>query len=264
VATGGKTTGYDLFEYQLYQLPAADEFMVLQLTLADEEGESVDVESGKMSIIMKGKPVFRTSVKGNAGCMTPAATEPAGKTKPEKTTADTTAISVDPTPGMFERYAVPAKQVPAKILKAAQKQFGCEAVIQRLGVTGFQLSEESAIWQLPCGEYAKTKSTNVTSAVYALVYLPKPEADFTFLPFKLPKGTNRSLGDHALMDPKWDMKTRTVTGIHMEGDGTDCGQFERYQVTEEGGFKLLEFRAKDACDGKSVKPQDFPLVFKAR
>ncbi len=76
VATGGKTTGYDLYEYQVYQLPAANEFVILQLTLAEEEGESVDVEAGKMTVIMKGKPHFRTSVKGNAGCNTPAAPEP--------------------------------------------------------------------------------------------------------------------------------------------------------------------------------------------
>ncbi|PPD30237.1 MAG: hypothetical protein CTY20_04060 [Hyphomicrobium sp.] len=75
VATGGKTTGYDLYEYQVYQLPAANEFVILQLTLAEEEGEAVDVEAGKMTVIMKGKPAFRTSVKGNAGCNTPASTE---------------------------------------------------------------------------------------------------------------------------------------------------------------------------------------------
>ena len=77
VATGGKTTGYDLYEYQLYKLPAENEFVVMNLTLADEEGESVDVLSGVMILIMRGKPVFRATVKGNAGCATPAATSAA-------------------------------------------------------------------------------------------------------------------------------------------------------------------------------------------
>jgi hypothetical protein len=79
VAKGGKTTGYDLFEFQLYQLPAPNEYVVLQLKLAEEQGESVDVEAGKMIVIMDGKPVFRTSVKGNAGCMTAAAAAPPPK-----------------------------------------------------------------------------------------------------------------------------------------------------------------------------------------
>lgn len=263
VATGGKTTGYDLYEYQLYQLPAANEFVVLQLKLAEEAGESVDVESGVMIIIMRGKPVFRATVKGNAGCMTPAAAEPARKSG---------AVAADPAkasakappepevgPGMFERYAVPPAQVPAKLTAAAKKQFGCEVATMKRGVTAFQLSEESAIWQIPCGDYGAK-----SSAVYALVYIPDPATQYSFLPLTLPKGVTRGLGDHALMDPKWDMKTRIVTGIHTEGNGSDCGQFERYQVTEEGGFRLIEFRSKDTCDGKSMKPQDFPLVYKAK
>lgn len=267
VATGGKTTGYDLYEYQLYQLPAENEFVMLQLKLAEAEGESVDVESGIMIVIMKGKPFFRATVKGNAGCYTPAAparksdASPAGSKAVATLSQPTPPPEVEPYvgPGMFERYPARASDVPAKMLNAAKKQFGCEPATMKKGVTAFQLSEEAAMWQIPCGDYG-TK----TSAVYALVYVPDPSADYKFLPLTLPKGVNRGLGDHALMDPKWDMKTRTVTSIHTEGDGTDCGQYERYRVTEEGGFQLVEFRAKDQCDGKSVKPQDFPLVFKAK
>lgn len=88
VATGGKTTGYGLYEYQVYQLPAEKEFVILQLKLAEEEVESVDVESGVMIIIMKGKPVFRATVKGNAGCNTPpaiAVSDPPVKPSPPRT-----------------------------------------------------------------------------------------------------------------------------------------------------------------------------------
>lgn len=84
VATGGKTTGYGLYEYQLYQMPAPNEFVVLHLKLEEEQGEAVDVDSGKLIVIMDGKPVFRASVKGNAGCMTPAAT---GTGAPAKTSS---------------------------------------------------------------------------------------------------------------------------------------------------------------------------------
>jgi hypothetical protein len=254
VAKGGRTTGYDLYEYQLYTLPAANEFVVLHLKLADEMGEAVEVESGTMTIVMKGKPLFRAGVKGGAGCMTPAAPETAAK--PAATAKPAAAVEVGP--GMFYQYPVRPQQVPAKITQAAAKQFGCETVAVRKGVTAFQLSEESAIWQIPCGENA-----GKVSAVYALVYLPDPAKDYTFLKLPMPKGINRALGDNTLMDPKWDIKTRTVTGIHTEGNGADCGQYERYQVTEEGGFKLLEFRSKDMCDGKKMNPRDFPLRFKA-
>jgi hypothetical protein len=122
-----------------------------------------------------------------------------------------------------------------------------------------QLSEEAAIWQIPCGDYGAK-----SSAIYAMVYIPDPSADVKFLKLNLPDGIKRSLGDHALMDPSWDMKSRTVTGIHTEGNGSDCGQYERYEVSDEGEFRLVEFREKTTCDGQSMAPKDFPLVFTAR
>lgn len=253
VATGGRTTGYNLFEYQLYKMPAADEFVILQLKLAEEEGESVDVTGGTMSIMMKGKAVFRASVKGNAGCNTAAATG-TGKvaSAPPPTTNNDMA-------GMFQRYPVEAKSVPRKILQEAGKKFGCEASTMRGRVTGFQMSEESAIWQIPCGSYDKR-----TTAVFALVYLTDPAAQYEFLPLKWPKSQNRSLGDHAMMAPQWAMKTRTVTSIYTEGNGKDCGSLERHKLTEEGRFQLVELRSRDTCDGKSVGAENFPQVFKAK
>jgi hypothetical protein len=260
VATGGKTTGYNLFEYQLYKMSAADEFVVLQLKLAPEEGESVDVEDGSMSIIMKGKPVFRATVKGNAGCNTPAAPDTKAPPKkraeaPIKTNNETAGTEFA---GMFERYAVRAQSVPRKMTQEAAKKFGCEAATMRGAVIGFQMSEESAIWQIPCGDYGDKKS-----AVFALVYLTDPAAQYEFLPFKFPKGENRGLGDHAMMAPTWDMKTRTVRSVNTEGNGKDCGTIERHQVTAEGGFKLVELRSRMMCDGKSVGAENFPVVFKA-
>jgi hypothetical protein len=244
VATGGKTTGYNLYEYQLYRMPNENEFVILDLQLADEEGESVNVVSGVMILIVKGKPVFRATVKGNAGCATAA--------EPESTEVG---------PGMFERYPVRPEEVPAKITAAAKKQFGCESALVQKGVMAFQLSEEAAIWQIPCGDYG-----DKSSAVYAIVYIPDPSADFKFMKLRLPSGVERSLGDHALMDPTWDMKSRTVTGIHTEGNGSDCGQYERYQVTSKGEVELslVEFREKTTCDGQTIAPKDFPLVFTAR
>jgi hypothetical protein len=251
VATGGRTTGYNLFEYQLYKMPAADDFVVLQLKLAAEEGESVDVTGGTMSIVMKGKPVFRASVKGNAGCNTPAAAGTGKAAAPPSTNNDLA--------GMFQRYPVDAKSVPRKMLQEAGKKFGCEAATMRGRVTGFQMSEESAIWQIPCGTYDKR-----TSAVFALVYLTDPAAQYEFLPFKWPKGQNRGLGEHAMMAPQWDMRTRMVTSVYTEGNGKDCGSLERHKVTPEGGFQLVELRSRDACDGKSVGAENFPVVFKAK
>lgn len=119
VATGGKTTGYDLYEYQLYRMPTPGEFVVMDLKLAEEEGESVDVISGTVILIMKGKPVFRATVKGNAGCMTPAAVAPARKPAPA------------PTAGAAKSASSPPKNALAACEAAAEKaneptNFACD------------------------------------------------------------------------------------------------------------------------------------------
>jgi hypothetical protein len=254
VATGGKTTGYGLFPYQLYKMAGADDFVLLDLKLADEQGEAVDIESGTMSIIMKGRQVFRASVKGGAGCNTSAAAEP-----PAKRTEAPAPVTNNDMAGMFERYAVRKEQVPRAMTQAMAKQFGCEPKTMAGAVIGFQMSEESAIWQIPCGDYGTTKS-----AVFALVYVTDPAKQYSFIPFKFPKGVNRGLGDHAMMEPKWDIKARIVTSTNTEGNGKDCGSVERHRVTAEGGFQLLELKSREHCDGKNVGAENFPVVFKAK
>ena len=253
VATGGKNNGYNLFEYQLYKLPEADEFVVLELKLAPLEGESVEIDDGTMSVIMKGKQIFRASVKGNAGCNTPAASEPPPSGSEKKNAVDSTS------PGQFERYTVRSQHVPRSLVQMAIKRFGCEVAVLKGAVLGFQMSEESAIWQIPCGDYGTQKS-----AVFALVYLTDPAKEFSFLPFKWSKGQNRNLGDYAMMAPHWDIKARTVTSTYTEGNGKDCGSVERHRVTAEGSFELVELRAREACDGKAIGSENFPIVFKAK
>jgi len=84
VATGGNTTGFGVFEYQLYQLPEPNEFVVLELQLAEKELGSVDIGAGKLTVILEGKPIFRVAVKGKAGCMSPDADVPLAKDNPAK------------------------------------------------------------------------------------------------------------------------------------------------------------------------------------
>jgi len=82
VATGGKTTGFGVFEYQLYQLPEPNEFVVLELQLAEKKIGAVDIGAGKLTVVLDGKPIFRVAVKGKAGCMTPDTVPPLAKDSP--------------------------------------------------------------------------------------------------------------------------------------------------------------------------------------
>ncbi len=250
VATGGKGSGYGLFEYQLYKGAGPDEFLIIELKLGEIEGEAVDIESGTMSVVLKGRQVFRAAVKGGAGCMTPPA---AAQRSPERAPA-----APVKGPAMFDRYPVRANLVPPEIVRAAQQRFGCVPELLRANAVGYALSEESAIWQLGCERFAYQ-----ASSVYALVHAQMPGKEFRFLEFKPPRGRERPTAAAVLLNPEWNVQTRTVTSIARGRTQGDCGTLERYRVTETGDFALVEYREKKDCDGVVGKPQDWPLVFRA-
>lgn len=265
VAAGGKTNGYALHEHQLYKLPGDGEYVVLDLTLGELEGEAVEITGGTMTVVMRGKQVFRASVKGGAGCMTAAAPAPPPAPPPAPAAAMVQAKpaavpQASGTPGMFERYPVRMAQVPKGFVQTVQKKFSCNPdFIARVGITGFQMSEESAIWQIPCDSFAYQ-----STAVFALVYLPDPNANLTFLTFQGIKGKERTTEPGTLVDPEWDVRSRTVKSVSLGRAAGDCGVFERYRVTPEGRFELMEYREKDSCDGKPTKPETYPLLYRAR
>lgn len=248
VAVGGaKEFGYKTFPYQLYKMDKEDSFLILDLKLEDEPGEVVDVTGGTLTIVRPKLPPFALSVKGNAGCNTPAA---AGKSvAPAKSNAADV-------PGMFEKYAVRPATVPAAVKRAAKQKFQCADKAMAGPVNGYQMSEESALWEIPC-----ELNGGQMAHIYAHVYIPDPASQYTFRTFEAPKGKSRIGTPDTLAGPVWDLKTRTVTSVTLEGVG-DCGIYERHRVTSEGAFTLVEFREKTKCDGKKMPPKDFPLVFR--
>jgi hypothetical protein len=273
VATGGKTTGYGIFERQLYKLPGENDFVILDLKPEPEMGEAVDIDLGRLTVVMDGRQHFRMAVKGNAGCMTPAAPAPApgkrteapaaapaapAKAAPVQVAAAKPAAPV-PGPAMFRKYTPRAGQVPKGIWLEAERGFGCQPHMQRVGVTGYQMSEESAIWEIPCESFAYQ-----ASSIFALVYLPSPLDNLTFISVPNPPGKMRTGSPSQLLNPVWDVKSRTVTSIGLGRAMGDCGVRERHRVTEAGEFELVEYREKEKCDGKTGSPETWPLLFRAR
>ncbi|MFY8113964.1 MAG: Gfo/Idh/MocA family protein [Rhabdaerophilum sp.] len=68
VGAGGKPEGYGVHPFQLYKMPDEQGYVVLDLKLEPEQGEAVEISSGKLMVTMLGKLAFRASVKGSAGC----------------------------------------------------------------------------------------------------------------------------------------------------------------------------------------------------
>jgi hypothetical protein len=256
IAVGGaKEFGYKTFPYALYKMEKEESFLIMDLKLEDTPGEVLDVTGGTMTIVRSKLPPFIAEVKGNAGCNTPAAAASVPRA-PAPPPAPARAPAIEP-PAMFEKYSVRAASVPAKLRGEAVKSIGCNDKLTRLPVVGYSLSEESAIWEITCNEYAG----GTPSTIFALVYTPDPARQYTILKPDIPKGKNRQGHLAELLDVKWDMKTRIVTASYTEGE-SQCGMFERHQLSADGTFVLLEYREKTQCEGKPMKPAEFPLVYR--
>ncbi len=255
IAAGGKTASHGLAEYQFYKGPGPDEFLILELKLGSVEGDAVGIEGGTMTVVMKGRQVFRAAVKGSAGCQGKAA--PGAAQNPASAQGS---HRRDPAPAAipFDRYAVRANIVPIEIIRAAQQSFGCAAELMRSSAVGFVISPEAAVWQMGCERVGYQ-----TSSVFALVQFEMPGRNYRFLEFRSPRGRERTIGSALLLDPEWNLPTRTVTSIVRGRAQGDCGTLERHRVTESGEFVLTEYREKKDCDGIGSQPQDWPLVFRA-
>ncbi len=261
IAVGGaKEFGYKTFPSALYRMDKEESFLIMDLKLEDSPGEVVDVVGGTMTVIRPKLPPFIAEVKGNAGCNTPAAPAPAPKAQAPAPVAAAPAPAnrapaITP-PAMFEKYPVRQASVPARLRNEAIKSIGCNDKLTRLPITGYSLSEEAALWEITCNEYAG----DVPSKIFALVYTPDPGKQFTILKPPIPKGKQRQGNIAELLDVKWDMRNRIVTASYTEGDGA-CGMYERHQL-EDGNFVLLEYREKVDCGGKPMKASEFPLVYR--
>lgn len=257
VAVGGaKEFGYKTFPNALYKAEKDDSYLIFELKLEDSPGEVMDVTGGTMTVIRPKMPPFVSSVKGNAGCNTPAATGIGAPVPRAAAPAPQQKQETNPI-GSFAPYPVRGNEVPARMRAEAVKAAGCKDANLRKGGTGYSMSEESAIWELMCEEY-----TGGPGKIMVLVYTPDPAQNYTFLRFEVPKGKERQTNIREIVNPKWDLKARIITSVVTEGNGRDCGIYERHKLNEEGKFELIEYREKTMCDGKSMDPKDFPLVYR--
>jgi hypothetical protein len=256
VAVGGtKEFGYKTFPYALYKADKDASYLVFDLKLEDSPGEVMDVEGGTMTVVRPGLPPFPVTVKGNAGCNTPAAPPPPA---PKRTEAPAPAAQkMGGTPALFEKYNVPGNRIPRGMVALAEQKMSCMGSVMRRGAVGYSLSEESALWEIPCDSFVYQGHS-----VFAIVYTPDPAKQFEFVMFDAPKGKIRSTDANQLMTPTWDIKNRIVTGVSLGRAQGDCGTLERHKLGEDGQFTLIEYREKENCDGKATRPDTWPLVFK--
>ena len=65
--------------------------------------------------------------------------------------------------GMFQQYDVRPSDVPAAFKLTVQQKYACDPTIMKSGFMGFQLSEESAVWQILCHRLGSQTTAAYTS-----------------------------------------------------------------------------------------------------
>ena len=254
IAVGGAKVGYGVHPFALYREKAGMDGVkaFLEIKAADEPGEVVEVAEGTLTIVQAGFAPFAMRVKGNAGCNTPAAAPapaPAAR-RPARPGGERGVENI------FVADKVPGSRIPAALKAEARKRFECRNEVMNSGAQQFQMSEESALWEIPCDSFAYQGTS-----IFVRVYLPDPGTNFEFLSFRMPKGVKREGEPYTQFGTQWDVRRRTLSAYYKGRGLGDCGTFERWRVNEAGEFVLVEYRAKTECDGKGNGPDSFPKLY---
>jgi hypothetical protein len=234
VAAGGRERAFGLAEQQLFRAAKDAYTAIVHLVFDDARGDAVQVRSGTVTVVRLGRLPFQVTVKGAVSC----------------------AAADDDGGSLFRRYEVRPNLVPRALIADAQKRFGCNPEAAKRGITAYQLSEESGLWQIPCDSFAYS-----ASSVFANVHVERP-AEYTFIDFKAPPGRRRDQ-PFVLLNGQWNDKARTITSFAPGRGVGDCGTYEVHKVVD-ARFQLVEFREKKECDGKETPPTQYPLVYRAK
>lgn len=258
---GAQEFGNKTFPNALYKGEKDASYLILDLKLVAAPGEVLEAESGTMTVIRPGFPPFVAEVKGELGCNipTPASTPATPPPPPAQKRSEAQVPATLAGPAIFEKYKVPGNKIPRGMIALAEQKMSCVANVMRRGATGYAMSEESALWEIPCDSFVYQGHS-----VFAIVYTPDPAKQFEFVMFDAPKGKTRSTDANQLMTPSWDMKNQIVTGLSLGRAQGDCGTLERHKLGADGHFTLIEYREKENCDGKTTPPQSWPVVYQRR
>ncbi|MBP5979916.1 MAG: DUF1176 domain-containing protein [Halomonas sp.] len=130
----------------------------------------------------------------------------------------------------------------------------CAPIDESLGIAPqhYAIKDEKGgdMWLVPCNAGAYQIS-------YEAIYQAEDAAPRKLL-FALWRNSSWT-GTESLFDPEFDPETGILSDQYKDRGAGNCGG-ERTWQWQEGTFRLVEYRANEACEDES---QPFPVVFKA-
>ncbi|HOV05013.1 MAG TPA: DUF1176 domain-containing protein [Kaistiaceae bacterium] len=164
-----------------------------------------------------------------------------------------------PAAAIDEGARIAAAGVPPLLAEAHARTSDCEALESEL-IAGVEpvigaLSDTATLYALPC-------TAGAYQVAYRLYVVERGEIGgirpLYFADYSEDFGWR---GTDLLMSVAFDAETATLTSFAKGRGLADCGTAGTW-VWRDFDFALVEFRAKDTCDG--TPPQDWPRVFPQR
>lgn len=230
---------------------------------AEDTGRFTRISKADITIYREKKRPFRVNAEGMMGCPGPddtgtGAEVASGVANTPDGYSVSDAIALGPEQPFDDLRFVP---MPVRIGVRQQLADICDLDSAPIFGGSYVISDALTLWKIPCfsGAYQG-------ASVFAVVTNRRPE-HFVFLPLEQPPGRVGSEKYDAML-PTLDAQTGVLTTVELNRGVGDCGSFARHQLVAVEGealeFRLLDFREKRECDGRSDDPQTWPVVWLAQ
>lgn len=256
-------------KFQMYRDEKQTTTLLVEIGKEKRVGDDTIVSDAKLTFIQRNKFPFVMNVKGGFRC--PANDNDSGAANADAEPAKVVQ-KVKRSPYLPPNLGSNAIRLGRKVelSKLAQFPRHVRRVVRDNGeacnldnVPGagskYAISDAMTLWVVPCDLFASNSSVMLVTALNGTKHA---------IGLEIPKRPGKS------GEPGYDMlwpvihpRSGVVTVSAMGWRG-DCGTVEHYQLIVVEGesveLKLLEVREKNDCNGVKVRPENLPLVYRAR
>lgn len=259
-------------KFQLYRDEKKTTTLLVEIRKEKRVGDNTVVSDARLTFIQPNRYPFSMTVKGGFSCQTTgddssasAEEEPKPVKKPVKKVLKQPYL-----PPNLASNAVrlgrkvnfdKLSQVPRHVLQVVREN-GEACNIKNVPGAGskYAISDAMTLWVVPCDLFASNSSVMLVTALNGTKHA---------IGLELPKRPGDSDGEPGY-DMVWPLihPRSGVVVVPSMGRRGDCGTVMYYQLIVAEGesveLKLLEIREKNDCDGVKVRPENLPLVYRAK
>jgi len=259
-------------KFQLYRDVEKSTTLLLEIKDEKRVGDFTFISKARLTFLQRNKFPFVMIAKGGFRCPKAgndndqasgeAAEQPVPTKKKSTTRRSRLPTNLDPNGVRLGkgREFKSLSQVPSHV-KQVVRDNGEACNLDNVPGFGvrYAISDAMTLWQMPCDIFAANSSVMFVTALNGTKHA---------VGLEIPKRPGKSgATGYDMLWPKVHPKAGVITMTSMGRQG-DCGTVEHYQLVVVEGeaveLKLLEVREKNDCNGIKVRPENLPVVYRAR